>query len=189
MNPQTIPVTEVSSTLLALARSSIAGRLGKLTSTQVADNAPWLQAQAATFVTLNLGKKLRGCIGSLQAHRALGEDVKANAQAAAFKDPRFKPLTAEEYDKIEVEVSLLSGLTPMQFTDEVHALSQLQPNVHGVIFEYGHHRSTYLPQVWAQIPQKEMFMATLKQKAGLPPTFWEPGVKLHTYTVAKFSER
>jgi AMMECR1 domain-containing protein len=77
----------------------------------------------------------------------------------------------------------------MQFTDEVSALAQLQPDVHGVIFEYGHHRSTYLPQVWAQLPQPAMFMATLKQKAGLPPNFWEPGVKLYTYTVAKFSEK
>lgn len=186
-SPHTIPSAEVASTLLALARAAIAARLQRTHAAE--ESAPWLKAQGATFVTLNLDHKLRGCIGSLRAHRALGDDVKANAQAAAFSDPRFKPLTVEEYERIDVEVSLLSGLTPMQFTDEASALAQLQPKVHGVIFEYGHHRSTYLPQVWEQLPQPHMFMATLKQKAGLPPTFWEPGVKLHTYTVAKFTEK
>ena len=189
MNLQNIPNTEVASTLLALARSTIAGKLGRCDAdNNIRDDAAWLKAQGATFVTLNLDKKLRGCIGSLQAHRALGDDVKANAQAAAFSDPRFKPLSVAEYERIEVEVSLLSGLTALQFTDEASALAQLTPHVHGVIFQYGHHRSTYLPQVWAQLPDPVMFMATLKQKAGLPPIFWDATVKLHTYTVAKFTE-
>ena len=186
MNPQTIPDTERSSTLLALARSAIAAKLGRVHA--ASDSAPWLSAQGATFVTLNLDSKLRGCIGSLRAHRALGDDVKSNAQAAAFSDPRFKPLSVEEYERISVEVSLLSGVTSMPFADEASALAQLTPHVHGVIFEYGHHRSTYLPQVWAQMPDPLMFMATLKQKAGLPPNFWDASVKLSTYTVAKFSE-
>ena len=93
-NPQTITNAEVSSTLLALARAAIAARLQRTHPAE--DSAPWLKAQGATFVTLNLDHKLRGCIGSLRAHRALGDDVKANALAAAFNDPRFKPLTAEE---------------------------------------------------------------------------------------------
>ncbi len=186
MNQPPLSNTEISGTLLALARSAIAAKLGRVHA--ASDNAPWLSAHGATFVTLNLDSKLRGCIGSLRAHRALGDDVKFNAQAAAFSDPRFKPLSVEEYERIVVEVSLLSALTPMPCADEAAALAQLTPNVHGVIFEYGHHRSTYLPQVWAQIPEPAMFMATLKQKAGLPPNFWDAGVKLSTYTVAKFTE-
>lgn len=186
-NPATPPThTEAASTLLPIARASIAGQLGK---THPADeNADWLRAPGASFITLNLQKKLRGCIGSLKAHRPLLDDIKANALAAAFKDPRFKPLTIDEYDHIEVEISLLSPLTALHFTDETAALAQLRPHVHGVIFEYGHHRSTYLPQVWDSFPDPAMFLATLRQKAGLPPNFWEPGVKLHTYTVTKFSE-
>jgi AmmeMemoRadiSam system protein A len=181
-----VPHTEAARTLLPIARASIASQLGK---THPADeSAPWLRAQGASFITLNLQKKLRGCIGSLQANRPLLDDVKANALAAAFKDPRFKPLTAEEYDNIVVEISLLSALSTLDFTDEASALVQLTPRVHGVIFQYGHHRSTYLPQVWDMFADPVMFMASLKQKAGLPPNFWEPGVKLHTYTVAKFSE-
>ena len=179
-------LTEAAGTLLPIARASIASQLGK---THAADeSAPWLRAQGASFITLNLAKKLRGCIGSLQAHRPLLDDVKANALAAAFKDPRFKPLTAAEYENIEVEISLLSALSTMNFSDEASALAQLTPHVHGLIFEYGHHRSTFLPQVWDTFADPVMFIAHLKQKAGLPPNFWEPGVKLHTYTVAKFRD-
>lgn len=181
-----VPHTEAAATLLPIARASIANQLGK---THPADeSAPWLRAPGASFITLNLEGKLRGCIGSLQARRALLDDVKANAQAAAFRDPRFKPLTASEYEHIEVEISLLSALSALEFTDEASALAQLMPQVHGVIFEYGHHRSTYLPQVWEHFADPAMFLATLKQKSGLPPNFWEPGVKLHTYTVAKLRE-
>jgi AmmeMemoRadiSam system protein A len=178
--------TEAARTLLPIARASIAGQLGKAHPAD--ESAAWLREQGASFITLNLQKKLRGCIGSLRAHRPLLDDVKANAQAAAFRDPRFKPLTVAEYESIEVEISLLSPLSALSFTDEASALAQLQPHVHGVIFEYGHHRSTYLPQVWDTFTDAATFMATLRQKAGLPPNFWEPGVKLHTYTVAKFSE-
>ncbi len=180
------PLTDAARTLLPIARASIAVQLGKTHPSD--ESAPWLREQGATFITLHLDKKLRGCIGSLRARRPLLDDVKANALAAAFKDPRFKPLTLAEYAQVEVEISLLSALSAVTFSDETSALAQLKPRVHGVIFEYGHHRSTYLPQVWDNFADPVMFMATLKQKAGLPPNFWEPGVKLHTYTVAKFSE-
>ena len=185
MNPH-LPLTEAGNTLLPIARAAIAAPLGK---THAADeSAAWLRQQGASFITLQLDKKLRGCIGSLQAHRTLLDDVKANAAAAAFKDPRFKPLTAAESENIEVEISLLSALNTLSFTDEASALAQLTPHVHGVIFHYGHHRSTYLPQVWENFSDPAMFLATLKQKAGLPPNFWDASVKLQTYTVAKLRE-
>jgi AmmeMemoRadiSam system protein A len=186
MNKLHTAPTESARTLLPIARASIAAQLGKAHAAD--ESAPWLREQGASFITLNLHKKLRGCIGSLRAHRALLEDVKANALAAAFRDPRFTPLTVAEYEGIEVEISLLSALNTLSFSDEAGAMAQITPRVHGVIFEYGHHRSTYLPQVWDSIPDPAMFMATLRQKAGLPPNFWQAGVKLHTYTVAKFSE-
>jgi len=180
------PHTEIGRVLLPIARASIAQQLG--TPHAADESASWLRAQGASFITLTLQNKLRGCIGTLRAHRPLLDDVKANAVAAAFRDPRFKPLTVQEYETIAVEISLLSSVTPLTFTDQPSALAQIKPHEHGVIFEYGHHRSTYLPQVWDSIPDLAMFMATLKQKAGLPPDFWEPGVKLATYTVAKFKE-
>jgi hypothetical protein len=181
----TLPA-DAGDVLLALARAAIAAELGQ-PAVPIA-NAPWLQARGAAFVTLTLDGKLRGCIGTLEAHRALGDDVRANAQAAAFRDPRFKPLTAAELPAVNVEVSVLSAPALMQCRDEADALSQLRPGIDGVIFEYGHHRSTFLPQVWAEFADAKTFMGNLKYKGGLPPDFWDPAVKLSRYTVQKFRE-
>ena len=172
--------------LLPIARASIANALGR--DAEAPENAPWLREPGATFVTLKQGEQLRGCVGSLKAHRPLLEDVKANAQAAAFRDPRFAPLTAAEFERTRVEVSLLSPLEPMRFESERDALSKLRPGVDGIVFEYGYHQSTFLPQVWEDLPDPAEFMAHLKHKAGLPPDFWGPEVKLSRYTVSKWSE-
>jgi AmmeMemoRadiSam system protein A len=172
--------------LLPIARAKIASELGHVL---LADEQPaWLQDSGACFVTLTQQGELRGCIGTLEAHRSLLQDVKANAFAAAFRDPRFSPLAATELEKTEVEISLLSAMTPLQFTGERNALTQLKPGVHGVVFEYGRHRSTFLPQVWEQLPNVVEFMAHLKYKAGLPPEFWADEVKLSWYTVSKWKE-
>jgi AmmeMemoRadiSam system protein A len=139
-------------------------------------------------VTLTLTGRLRGCIGTLRAARALLDDVRHNAVAAAFSDPRFKPLTKEEYASVSVEVSVLSPLTPMRFGDERDALAQLRAGIDGLVFEYGHHRSTFLPQVWDTYHDPSEFLGHLKYKAGLPPDFWDPEVKLSRYAVTKWRE-
>lgn len=152
------------------------------------ETAPWLAEHGACFVTLTQNGELRGCIGTLQAHRPLLADVKSNAVAAAIHDPRFMPLSVEELDITTVEISLLSPTTAMDVRGEADALAQIRPNVDGIVFEYGHYRSTFLPQVWEQLPQPRQFMAHLRRKAGLPEDFWEEGVKLSRYTVTKWSE-
>lgn len=172
--------------LLPIARSAISGALGRVH--QANEAAPWLLEKGACFVTLTQSQQLRGCIGTLEAHRPLLVDVKANALAAALRDTRFSPLSAAELDKTEVEVSLLSAMQTLQFSGERDALEQLQPGVHGVVFEFGRHRSTFLPQVWEQLPSVDEFMAHLKYKAGLPPDFWAEEVKLSHYTVSKWKE-
>ena len=172
--------------LLPIARAAIARELGQQTT--AAEDAEWLREPGATFVTLKQREQLRGCIGSLQARRPLLEDVKSNAVAAALRDPRFPALRAEELDATRIEVSLLSKQQPIAFQDEAHALAQLRPGVDGIVFEYGYHHSTFLPQVWEDLPDAAEFMAHLKHKAGLPPDFWEPGVKLARYTVSKWTE-
>ena len=172
--------------LLRLARAAIAEQLG--TPRAARDDADWLRATGACFVTLTQQEQLRGCIGTLEAHRALGEDVKANAVAAAFRDPRFKPVGIHEFDAICVEVSVLSAIENVAFRDEDDALAQLRHEIDGVIFEYGHHRSTFLPQVWEDFRDPRVFLGHLKYKAGLPPDFWDPTVKLSRYTVIKWSE-
>lgn len=181
-----LPPQNAGSVLLPLARAAIARELGK--AHPAADDAPWLRAPGACFITLTHGEKLRGCIGTLRPHRPLLEDVKANAVAAAFRDPRFKPLSEIEFEAIEVELSLLSPLESMAVADEQDALARLRPGIDGVVFEYGHHRSTFLPQVWEDLREPVEFMAHLKYKAGLPPDFWDREVRLMRYTVSKWCE-
>ena len=180
------PDEEKGSTLLTLARSEIGSKLGQERSSLA--QADWLDEPGACFVTLTRQGELRGCIGTLEAHRPLGVDVRENAVAAAFRDPRFTPLTLVEFDDIRVEVSLLSPTEVLVVASEEHALASLRPGVDGVVFEYRHYRSTFLPQVWEQLPEPAEFMAYLKRKAGLSTDFWAEDVRLSRYTVSKWKE-
>jgi len=172
--------------LTRLARGAIAQRFGGTAPSL--PHPAWLDEPGAAFVTLTEHGQLRGCIGSLEAHRPLLADVEANAQAAAFLDPRFPPLEEAELDRLHVEVSILSPPEPMHFSSEADALAQLRPGIDGVILEHGWHRATFLPQVWDQLPERRQFMAHLKAKAGLPVDFWADDVRLSRYTVEKYEE-
>jgi AmmeMemoRadiSam system protein A len=180
--------------LLRLARAAIAdalrlrtGDARTLSDAAEADRA-WLEAPGASFVTLTQAGELRGCIGSLEAQRALSLDVRANARAAALHDPRFPPLAADDYALVAVEVSVLSTAQALSFDSEHSALAQLRPGEDGLIFEYGARRSTFLPQVWEQLRAPREFLAHLKRKAGLPSDFWADEVRLSRYTVDKCRE-
>lgn len=173
-------------TLLVLAHDAIAGAFGA--AARPFEDLPALHTPGATFVTLTRQGALRGCIGSLCAYRPLLDDVRENARHAAFSDPRFLPVTAEEWPHLRVEVSLLTPALPLSFRDEADALAQLRPLVDGVIFSARGRRATFLPQVWEQLPSPGEFMAHLKQKAGLPPDYWSPEVKLERYQVEKWKE-
>lgn len=173
--------------LLPLARAAIAAELGF--KREAREDYPWLREHGACFVTITREGSLRGCIGTLRPHRPLGEDVKANAVAAAFHDPRFSPLAPDELETVALEVSVLSALEPIAFRDEADALGQLRPGVDGLVFEYGHHSATFLPQVWESLKEPVEFLAHLKYKAGLPPDFWDKEVRLWRYRVAKWREQ
>lgn len=175
--------------LLTLARGAIAEQFGAtLTAVVSAPHEAWLDTPGATFVTLMRHGQLRGCVGSVHAHRPLLEDVRTNAVGAAFHDYRFAPLREVEFPDTLVEVSLLSPAQPLLFNSEKAAQAQLRPGMDGVIFECGHQRSTFLPQVWETLPDAALFMEQLKLKAGLPADFWSPEVKLSVYTVQKWKE-
>ena len=124
----------------------------------------------------------------LEAHRALLHDVRENALAAAFRDPRFSPLAEGEFEITRVEVSLLTTPEPLAFRDEADFMAQLRPGVDGIVFQYGRHRSTFLPQVWESLPEPQQFMQQLKRKAGLPPNFWHEEVSIARYEVTKWKE-
>jgi len=181
--------TDKGPVLIALARQAIADRLGLRSTTPESTAADWLQRTAATFVTLTMHGALRGCIGTLEAYRPLIDDVQANAVAAAFHDPRFPALRADEFGVVGVEVSLLSAMQPLPVADEFEACASIRPGVDGVVLEYGSHKGTFLPQVWEQLPEPAQFMAHLKLKAGLPADFWHPGVRLFTYQVEKYRQQ
>ena len=177
---------ELGNTLLGLARAAIGERLGQ--PAQAAASHDLLHQPGATFVTLMQRGQLRGCIGSIEAHRPLAQDVRENALAAAFRDPRFQPLSLEEFAFTSVEVSLLTPPAPMAFRDEADFMAQLRPGEDGIVFQYGRHRSTFLPQVWESLPDPLLFMQQLKRKAGLPPNFWAAEVTVSRYTVSKWKE-
>ncbi len=172
--------------LLAIARAQLSRAFG--IHREADESLAWLQSPGATFVTLTQHGELRGCIGTLEARRTLLDDVKANALAAAFHDPRFSPLTGDELPHTAVEVSLLTPPQAISFRDEHDALAQLRPGVDGVILQFAQFRSTFLPQVWEQLPDPRQFMAHLKHKAGLPTDYWSPDFRLSRYTVEKWKE-
>ena len=177
--------------LPALAKHAIAEALfpeGEMLSEPAASEETLAQLgqPGACFVTLKIDGELRGCIGSLQAHRDLGEDLAENAKAAAFGDPRFGPLTPDEFDQVSVEVSVLSEPSPLfegPVTEE-EVLAALDPGRDGVILSWGPRRATFLPQVWEQLPDGRDFLAALKRKAGLPPNYWDPQMRIQTYQVS-----
>lgn len=176
--------------MLPMARAAIAKALGQVDARVAAsaEDAGWLHDRGACFVTLTQAGVLRGCVGTLQACRSLLDDLRANAVAAALHDPRFAPLTRAELACTRIEISLLSPLQAMQCDSEADALAQLRPGVDGIVFECGRYRSTFLPQVWAQLPTSAAFMAELKHKAGLPRDFWAPDVRLQRYAVSTWQE-
>lgn len=146
----------------------------------------WLREPGASFVTLKLDGELRGCIGTIQPHRPLAIDVAHNARAAAFRDTRFPPLAPHELPRLAIEVSVLSPREPLAAASESEALARLRPQVDGLYLEFGSLSATFLPQVWESLPDPADFLGELRRKAGLPPGFWHPGIKLSRYTVEKY---
>jgi AmmeMemoRadiSam system protein A len=172
--------------LLALARGAIGTEFG-IAAGGARGHAALVQP-GATFVTLTREGELRGCIGSLEARRALEVDVRANAVAAAFRDPRFPPLARREYEATQVEVSLLSAAVRIDFAGEEDLLRQLRPGVDGIVLESGYRRATFLPQVWESLPEPRDFLAALKRKAGLPSRVLDDSLVASRYTVTKWRE-
>jgi len=176
--------------LVGVARRAIEHGLqyGSAMASMADDYPASLQATGASFVTLKLRTELRGCIGTLDAYRALVADVHDNAYAAAFRDPRFPPLTAQEWPDVRLRLAVLSPPQPLAVVDEDHLLTMLQPGSDGLIFEYGERRATFLPAVWDALPEPRGFVRQLKLKMGLQADFWAPTLGAYRYTVASFGD-
>ncbi|MBI9083814.1 MAG: AmmeMemoRadiSam system protein B [Desulfobacterales bacterium] len=190
------PMTELSEPqgrlLVQLARAAIGQTLGQASPGPLAKmlDAPAFQARQGTFVTLTIDGRLRGCIGNIVPAGSVVEGVQRNAVHAAFDDPRFSPLTAEELDTVEIEVSLLTPAKPLFYAGPEDLVGRLRPNVDGVIIRQGTRSATFLPQVWDQLPDPESFLSHLCQKAGLGVDAWRSGLlDVETYQVRHFEER
>ncbi len=179
--------------LLELARKSIADRLGVSwePSPELDSLAkdPVFESRRGTFVTLKIDGQLRGCIGNLVPEKPLAKGVKDNAVNAAFNDPRFAPLSKEEFPRIQIEVSLLTEPMPLEYRNSQELLEKIRPNVDGLIISNGPYSATFLPQVWEQLPDKKSFLSNLCMKAGLPADEWKKGdLQVYTYQVRYFEE-
>ena len=156
-----------SDVIKELARLSIKSRLQQM---QEKINYPQvLNELGACFVTLEKEGNLRGCIGSILPYRTLIEDILTNAQRAAFADPRFKPVTNEEFEQLDIAVSVLSNPKPIKFEAESDLLNKIEAGKDGIIIKDGQHQAVFLPSVWEQLPDKREFLNALKLKAGLGP--------------------
>ena len=181
--------------LIRLARHVIAERLG-IKNREVPSNVVQdtfedqrFQLRCGTFVTLEKGGQLRGCIGNLSSNQSVVEGIKENAINAAFHDPRFSPLSAAEFDQVKISVSILSEPINLKYRDSKDLLAKLKVNVDGVIIRKGAHSATFLPQVWEQLPQPEAFMSHLCMKAALPADTWQDDeLEVSTYQVQYFEE-
>ena len=195
-NPQARFTEEHGQALINLARHTISTKLDRSQS----DAAPPVQPSAlqdeifqlhgGTFVTLKIKGQLRGCIGNLTSTETVLEGVKRNAVNAAFHDPRFSPLTAEEFDLTEIEVSILTEPRPLEYRDGEDLIQKLRVRVDGVIIRKGHASATFLPQVWEQLPRPNQFLSHLCMKAGLPSDAWkDQELDVLTYQVQYFEEK
>jgi len=175
---------------LGIARDSIRSHFDGTTidKNSILQHYPQMSKHQATFVTLTLHKQLRGCIGSLIAHRPLLDDLISNAQSAAFHDPRFSPLTLTEFNEISIEVSLLSEPILVPYTDKTELKSLIHIKIDGVVLRLGNYQATFLPQVWEELNDFDSFFAHLGMKAGLgsDPLSYHPEV--YTYQVEKIKE-
>lgn len=175
--------------LLRVARNTIARELGLKTEILEEIDDPILNEKRGVFVTLEIDGQLRGCIGNIMPVYPLEKAVKQNAISAAFGDPRFAELSREEFNDIEIEISVLTVPKKLEYKDAEDLLEKLQPMKDGVVIKKGYYEATYLPQVWEKVADKEDFLSSLCMKAGMNMDEWRKGeVEVLIYNVEMFKE-
>jgi AmmeMemoRadiSam system protein A len=180
--------------LLQLARESLRAQLADEDEPTIDPSSldDRLKTDAACFVTLTKEDRLRGCIlDSFVPHEPVYENVMRNVVLAATRDPRFPPVTLDELDAIAIEISILGRSYAIGFESPEEFVAALRPGVDGVILTTVHGSSTYLPQVWKQIPDPEQFLTELCRKHGAPGDCWRTDdlVRVELYQVNHFGER
>lgn len=172
-------------TLLTTARKTIEHALTGKKIPVPASKSAILKEKRGAFVTLTKKGMLRGCIGYIQAIKPLEDTIIEMAQAAAFRDPRFPPVTLDELDDLQIEISVL---TPIQ---EISDVSEIVVGKHGLIIERGAYSGLLLPQVATDYGwDRNTFLEHTCQKAGLPPDAWKKeGTKIKIFSADIFHEQ
>ncbi|MBE0408497.1 MAG: AmmeMemoRadiSam system protein A [Anaerolineales bacterium] len=177
--------------LLILARQAIDDVVHNrpLEKLKIKDLPASLRQERASFVTLTLHGQLRGCMGAIEPQQPLAEDVRQQAISSAFHDPRFSPVQSDELPDIEIEISCLSPIQPLEYESPEELISALRPGIDGVLLREGNLRATFLPQVWEKIPDTEQFLSLLCQKMGVAPDYWRTNkLDVSVYQVEEFRE-
>ncbi|MCK9175467.1 MAG: AmmeMemoRadiSam system protein A [Desulforhopalus sp.] len=172
--------------LLRIAKTAILAQFDcniEIDRNKLLTEYPFLQSEAATFVTLNYNHQLRGCIGSIIAHRKLLDDIINNAELAAFNDSRFKPVSKDEFPHLHIEVSILTPPEEINYTDFNNLLDKIRPDIDGLILKHGHNQGTFLPQVWETLQTTKDFLDHLSYKAGLNPSVYDKHPTVYRYEV------
>ncbi len=174
--------------LLEVARASIERGLstGQPLEIEPDRQPPHLCVERATFVTLRIEEKLRGCMGALKATQPLIVDTSRNAYSAAFRDPRFPKLTTLELDSLDIHISVLSAPESMPVESEDDFIRQVRPGIDGLILYEGTQKGTLLPSVWESVPDPQTFLQHLKHKAGLAVDYWSNTIRFERYTTTSF---
>ena len=178
--------------LLKIAKNSILQKLNlahALDKSKLTQDYPYLTKKGASFVTLHYDKDLRGCIGSLVAHRTLFDDIVSNAISAAFGDPRFSPLKKEELPHINLEVSVLTQPKLLKYDDFEDLSKKIRPSIDGLILKHNGYRGTFLPQVWKQLPNAKTFLEHLSYKSRATPSIFKEHPEIYTYQVDAIEEK
>ena len=177
--------------LLRIAREAItrAVRNEQLIRIELQEHSQLLRDPGASFVTLTIREKLRGCIGTLEANQPLILDVQEHAVAAAMEDYRFPVVREEELQLINIEISRLTPVQLVDYSTPDNLVSKIRVNVDGVLIKASGRRATFLPQVWEKVPDPEQFLSQLCVKMGAPPDLWRGRrVQIYTYQVENIKE-
>lgn len=181
----------IDAVVLRVAKSAILSKFDgsySFDKETLLDKYPFLKKKGACFVTLEYSGNLRGCIGSIIAHRTLLDDIISNAISAAFKDPRFNPLSKEELSNLNLEVSILTPPEILEYEDYEDLLKKVTPFKDGLILNYGSYQGTFLPQVWDDLETPELFLEHLSYKAGTNPSVFAYHPSIYRYRVEAIEE-
>lgn len=146
-----------------------------------------LSRRSGSFVTLERDGALLGCVGSLTPRGPLVVDVARHAYAAAFEDPRLPAVTADDLAHMSVKVSELGGFEPIEVGGLDELTAALRPGHDGLVVTHPRGRATFLPSVWAMLPEPVDFVAALWRKAGLPRGHWADDLDLERYTAIEYT--